>query len=349
MTWWKERKTRRLIIFIILALASAYLLYLVRGLLFSFILAAFITYLLNPLVNAMERKGTPRTWAILLAYLALSFVGASIALYGVPRTIEQLNGLSETIPLYTEQIRELIQSIQTRYVSLNIPEAIKQVLDEQLQWVEGHMLEFVSKTVAALIGTVGYIFKILLAPVLSFYILKDLELIKKKAVMTVPEEWRKETFGLFKDIDRVLGSFIRGYLLVASIVAGMTTVAMAILGMEFALMLGLFAGLTELIPYFGPLIGAIPAVGLALLKSKWLGIKVALAFLIIHQLEGNIISPKILGDRVGLHPLIVIFSLLAGGELYGLTGMLLAVPAAAIIGTILKFIYFKAITEYRKI
>ncbi len=122
----------------------------------------------------------------------------------------------------------------------------------------------------------------------------------------------------------------------------MTTAAMALLGVEFALMLGIFAGLAEIIPYFGPIIGAVPAVGLAILKSKWLAVKVAIAFLVIHQLEGNIISPKILGDKVGLHPLVVIFSLLAGGELYGLPGMLLAVPAAAILRVIVRFALQKA-------
>lgn len=341
MTWWKERKTRRLLFFIILAFAFIYFFYLVRGLLFSFALAAFITYLLNPLVNAIERKGTPRVWAILLAYLALFFVMAGIALYGVPRLVEQLNGLLETIPLYTQQAREFIQSIQTRYIDLDIPEGMRQVVDERIHWLEENTLQLVRKAAAALIGTVGYVFKILLAPVLSFYFLKDLDLIKRKAILAVPEEWREEVVELFKEINQVLGSFIRGYFWVAAVVGGLTAIAMAMLGLEFALMLGLFAGLTELIPYFGPAIGAIPAVGLALLKSKWLGVQVALVFFIIHQLEGNIISPKILGDKVGLHPLAVIFSLLAGGELYGLVGMLLAVPTAAVFRVILKFIYLK--------
>jgi predicted PurR-regulated permease PerM len=138
-----------------------------------------------------------------------------------------------------------------------------------------------------------------------------------------------------------LGSFIRGYFLVAAIVGGLTAIAMALLGLEFALMLGIFAGLAELIPYFGPVIGAVPAIGLAVLQSKWLAAKVALAFFVIHQLEGNIISPKILGDKVGLHPLMVIFSLMAGGELYGLAGMLLAVPVAAVLRVVVVFVYIK--------
>lgn len=315
-----------------------------RGLFFSFALAAFITYLLNPLVTAIERRGTPRTGAILLAYLALLFVAAGIFLYGVPRIVEQLYGLSETIPLYTEQVHGIIQSIQARYADLGIPDGMRQVIDERIHWLEDNVLQFVKRAIASLIGMAGYVFKILLAPVLSFYFLKELDLIKKKAILALPEDWREETSRLFREIDRVLGSFIRGYLLVAAIVGGLTAVAIALLGLEFALMLGIFAGLTELIPYFGPAIGAVPAIGLAVLKSKWLAAKVAFAFFIIHQLEGNIISPKILGDKVGLHPLMVIFSLMAGGELYGLAGMLLAVPAAAVLRVVVVFVYIK-VTE----
>lgn len=342
MNWWQERRNRRILFHTVLVLIALYFLYLVRGLFFSFALAAFIAYILSPLVSAIERRGTPRVGAILLAYLALFFVGAAVFLYGVPRLVEQLNSLLVAIPEYAGQVREIIQSLQAIYTGLGLPDEMREVLDEGIVWVEESVLEFVRKLMAALVGTVGYVFKILLAPVLAYYFLKDLELIKRKAVLAVPEEWREEALELLKEIDRVLGSFIRGYLTVAAVVGFLTALAMAVLGLEFAFMLGLFAGLTELIPYFGPVIGAVPAVGLALLHSKWLAAKVALTFLIIHQLEGNIISPKILGDKVGLHPLLVIFSLLAGGELYGLAGMLLAVPAAAVLKIIIKFLYFKA-------
>jgi len=342
LPWWKEnKKIKKLLFFIFLLFGITYFFYLIRGLIFSLGLAVLLAYLLNPLVNAIERKGTPRLWAILLVYLALFFFTVGIFLYGVPRIIEQLNGLAETIPQYTRQAQEVVQSVQARYIDLGIPDGMRQVIDERISWVEGIILQQVRKTVAALIGAAGYIFKIFLAPVLAFYFLKDMQLIKNKAISLLPEEWREDVIGMFQEIDQVLGSFIRGYFLVAAVVGGLTTVSMALLGMEFALMLGLIAGLTELIPYFGPVIGAVPAVCLAILRSKWLAVKVALIFLIIHQVEGNIISPKILGDKVGLHPLMVIFSLFAGGELYGLAGMLLAVPAAAVLRVFLKYVYRK--------
>lgn len=342
MAWMVQgEKTYRQLFYLLIVLGFVYFFYLVRGLLFSFVLAVIITYLLNPVVNAIDRRGASRLGAILLTYLALFFVLSGIFLYGVPRIIEQLNRLSEDIPVYTNQIHEIIQSIQGHYTSLEIPEGMRQVIDERIHWLEEHILQVVREVIEVLLGTVGYVFKILLAPVLAFYFLKDLELIKQKTILLVPESARGEIHELFKEIDKVIGSFLRGYFIVAAVVGGMTAITLALLGVDFALMLGLFAGLTELIPYFGPVIGAVPAVSLAILKSKWLAVKVALAFLIIHQLEGNIISPKIYSDKVGLHPLAVIFSLMAGGELYGLTGMLLAVPAAAVGKVVVRFLYRK--------
>lgn len=345
MTWWKEKKIWRLLVLIALVAAAVYLLYLVRGLFISFALAALVSYLINPLVVAITRKGTPRVWAILLVYLALFFVMAGILMYGIPRFVEQLNRLSETIPLYTEQTHEIIQSIQKRYIGMDIPDGMRQVIDERIKWLEEIILLWVRDTLAAIVGAVRYFFKILLVPVLSFYILKDLDLIKEKAISVAPPAWREDITGLLKEIDQVLGSFVKGYFLVAAVVGALTAVAMALLGVDFALMLGLVSGLTELIPYFGPIIGAVPAVGLAVLKSKWLAVKVAAAFFIIHQIEGNIISPKIMGDKVGLHPLVVILSLFAGGELYGLAGMLLAVPAAAVLRVIINFIFLKIVAR----
>ncbi len=234
MPFWKENKTWRSLIIVIIAIFSIYLLYLARSLFFSFALAVLISYLLNPLVNAITKKGMSRVWGILFAYLALFFITAAIFMYGIPRIVSQLNTISETVPYYTAQVQEITRSIQSRYTGLGIPLGVRQVIDERIQWVEEIILKVVSDSLAAIVGTLGYIFKILLAPVLSFYILKDIDLIKKRAISAIPQNWREEAVELFREIDKVLGSFVRGYLLIAAIVGGMTAAAMAALGVEFA-------------------------------------------------------------------------------------------------------------------
>ncbi|OAT81467.1 AI-2E family transporter [Desulfotomaculum copahuensis] len=327
----------RIIFLVLLALGIACLIHLLRGLIPSFIMAAVLAYLLHPVVVALQRRGTPPVPAILLVYLALLIVAGSLALYGLPRMVGQLNHLLDSIPVYAGQVEGLITSIQDHYTRSGLPPGMKRILDARLRWGEEALLQMVNRLVAGLIGLASSLFDIFLAPVLAFYLLKDGSRFKEKLLDIIPAPWRDDMLELSGEINQVLHNFVRGYLLVCLIVGTLSGMTMALLGLEFALMLGIFAGLTELIPYFGPVIGAVPALALALLRSKWLAFKVVLAVFVIHQLEGNLISPRILGNRVGLHPLAVILALLAGGELYGLAGMLLAVPVAAVFRILIAF------------
>lgn len=345
MAWWREKKYYRLALLILLLAMGIYFLYLVRGIFFSFILAVTLTYLLNPVVSALEEKGVPRVLAIMVAYAALVIIAGSLILYGMPHVIRQLNQMVDVVPEYTEQVKEFSQSIQKQYARAGIPEAIRNVIEERISWIEQSLLELARRTAEGLTGIAGYIFNIVLAPILAFYLLKDVELFKEKAVRAIPSRWRDDMLTLGSEVHRVLNRFIRGYMTVSLIVGGLTWLAMSILGVEFPIMLGLFAGLTQIIPYFGPVIGALPAIALGLLTSRWLALKVIIAFFIIQQLEGSVISPKILGDQVGLHPLFVILVLLAGGQLFGLMGMILAVPVAAVLKVIVAFALEKLLPE----
>ncbi|WP_066637770.1 AI-2E family transporter [Desulfolucanica intricata] len=346
MIWLRKIQTYRLFFLILLVLTGLYFLYLIRILFIPLLLAIVFSYLLNPLVTAMEKKGTSRVWAILIAYLAVFIILAAILMYGVPKLIQQLNKFVDTLPVYIHQVQSFIQAIQSRYAHLELPQGMRQIIQQRINWIEQTLLFMVSRIISGLIGLVSYIFYFLMAPIISFYILKDLELLKEKTEKLLPKRYASDILGLVREIDKVLSSFIRGYFTVCLIVGVLTGLAMALLGIEFALILGIIAGLTELIPYFGPVIGALPALVLAFLKSQWLVLKVIIVVLIIHQLEANIISPKILGDRVGLHPLTIIIVILAGGQLGGIMGLLIAVPVAAILKVFIIFAYKKLFLEY---
>lgn len=341
MSWWKERRTYRYLFLVLLMGLIIYFLYLVRELFLPFILAIVLVYLLNPLVNRMEKRGTQRVAAILILYLGVIIVVTSLLMYGVPRMVNQLETLVESIPIYTDQVEEIVRNIQRRFADSAVPPGVQQIVDERIRWAEAGLLEVVRHVMDLLMALLGNLFNFALAPVLAFYILKDLEILKKWGLAQVPPEWSKDVLTLAKEIDHVFASFIRGHLTVVFIVGGLTSLAFIFIGLEFATMLGIIAGLAELIPYFGPLIGAVPAVALALLQSKWLAFKVIIAVLVIQQLEGTVISPKILGNSVGLHPLAIIIALLAGGHLFGIVGMLLAVPLAAIARILVCFVWGK--------
>ncbi|MEW6230265.1 MAG: AI-2E family transporter, partial [Bacillota bacterium] len=154
----------------------------------------------------------------------------------------------------------------------------------------------------------------------------------------IPGRWRSEVVGLLIEMDHALGSFIRGQLLVSGIVGVLISLGLSIIGVDFALVIGLLAGIFDIIPYFGPVIGAVPAIALALLKSPVLVIYVVVLFVVVNQIESAIVGPNILGEQIGLHPVAVIFAILAGGHLFGVTGVLLAVPVAAIIKVFLRYL-----------
>ena len=161
-------------------------------------------------------------------------------------------------------------------------------------------------------------------------LLLDLKTIKACVYRVFPRDSKSEWWDLMDSLDAVLNGFVRGQVIIAVLVGLMSALALTILGVRFALILGLIAGVFELVPYFGPVLGALPAVSLALLESPLLALKVTVAFIVIQQVESAILSPKIMGDRVGLHPVAVILAVLVGGHLFGFWGIVLAVPGAAL-------------------
>ncbi len=338
MSWWpKNTNYYRLVLNLLLVVVALYFIYLIRGIFLSLLLAVVLAYLLYPLVRMVENRGMSRTSSILLVYSAMFIIVAGLVLHGMPHIIAQLDMLAEVVPGYTVQVQEFTASLQHEYARAGIPDAVRRIIDQHITWVEQVLTQMAEQVVQAIIGLAGYIFNLILAPIFAYYLLKDVEMFTERAALLIPYQWREDVQELGSEVSRVVDSFIRGYLLVSVITGVMTGFALAFLHMDFALMLGIFAGITNLIPYFGPLIGAVPAVALAMLVSKWLVIKVIIAFLVIQQLESSIISPKILGDRVGLHPLLVILVLLAGGQLFGLTGLIFSVPVAAVLRVVIIF------------
>ncbi|MDP3487354.1 MAG: AI-2E family transporter, partial [Bacillota bacterium] len=182
----------------------------------------------------------------------------------------------------------------------------------------------------------GRVFVALLTPVLTFYILKDVVVIKRTIANLMPGKHRRKLLAWLSKIDASLGSWIRGQLLIAFMVGVLSTVGLSIIGLDFAILLGVLAGMLDVIPYFGPLIGGIPPVVVGILVSPAMGIKTLAVIIVVQQIENNLITPQILGHSLGLHPLLVIFALLLGGEIGGLVGMVLSVPIAAIIKTTIE-------------
>ncbi|HZJ84343.1 MAG TPA: AI-2E family transporter, partial [Syntrophomonadaceae bacterium] len=189
----------------------------------------------------------------------------------------------------------------------------------------------------------GKVLAIIFSPILAFYILNDWEKIRETFLKLFSPAARRALINLFSEIDLVLIEFFKGHLLVATFVGVLIGFLALILGVNFPLLIGILSGITNLIPFFGAFLGGIPAVAVALSESFKLALYMTIGIFVVQQIESNLITPNVIGGKLGLHPLVIVFVLLAGGKLAGIWGMLLAVPLAAILKIIVKWLYLKLI------
>lgn len=314
-------------------------LWLVRSGLYPFVIALFLAYLLNPAVAHFEQKGFSRSWAIIIVYSVLFGTLTLGAIKIVPILIKELENFAREIPSMAATGQQLLEQFQTEYQNSALPFSLRIAFDKALLTLESELQGFTASIVNGIINSVSYFIGVAISPVLAFYLLHDWREIRDKILLFIPGKWRNEIICIVRDIDKVLNGLIRGQLLVALLVGILVSAGLYLLNVRFALLIGILAGMLDIIPYFGAIIGATPAVTLALLHSPLLALKVVVLFLIIHQLEGTVIGPKILGESVGLHPLSVIFFVFVGGELGGLPGMLLGVPTAAMAKVVFRHLY----------
>lgn len=335
---------RRLFLFMV-SIAGLYFLYKVKIILIPFVFAFFLAYLLNPLVKVVEKRKVPRAPAILIVYLVVFGLITLAAMYGFPRLLEELNELGHAIPRLTTEVQEMLADLERRFSRFALPGGIRGVFNERISHIEYALLDAVRAGTASLINMFSYLLGLAIAPIFAFYMLKDLDQIKESFTLTIPRRYRADVLAIGRDLDEIIDGFFRCHLVTSVIVGALTGIGMYIIGLDFAFIIGLIAGVAELVPFLGPFLSAIPAVSLALLVSKKTAIYALLVIVVVQQLENGVISPKLLSKSMGLHPLTVIFAIMAGGELYGLVGIILAVPAAASIKIILRYIYLKLVDE----
>ncbi|WP_312473952.1 AI-2E family transporter [Neobacillus sp.] len=294
-----------------------------------FIIGGFITYLLHPIVEKLHEKGLHRGLAIILIYI-IFFGGIGFALYkGIPAMIDQLKDLSESAPVFAEQYREWIDKLQSQTRAW--PDGLQARLDDGIDTFEKKLDSLLTILVNILMKFFNSALIMMIIPFIAFYMLKDFQLIKRAAWYITPKKWRKKGTLFLKDVDESLGSYIRGQLLICIIIGSISALLFWIFHLRYPLLLGLIVGATNVIPYFGPIIGAVPAVIIAATSSVKLVIITLVIVFGLQFLEGNILSPYIVGKSLHMHPLIIMIALTAGGEIGGILGLIVAVPVLVIL------------------
>jgi predicted PurR-regulated permease PerM len=297
--------------------------------LFPFLVAALITYLLHPLVEKIHEMGVHRGLAVIIIY-TLFFGGIGFALYkGVPVFIKQIRDLTENLPQFADQYRFWLREIQNR--TSEWPMGIHERIEEGIIGFEQRLERLLSTILTNMVNILNSIFVIAIIPFIAFYMLKDFTVLKKAAWYLTPRKWRQQGIQFLKDVNESLGSYIRGQLLVCVIIGTVSSILFWFIDMKYPLLLGFIIGITNVIPYFGPVIGAIPAVIIAATVSMKMVLFIVIIIFALQFLEGNILSPLIVGKSLHMHPLMIMMALLAGGEVSGVVGLILAVPILAIV------------------
>jgi predicted PurR-regulated permease PerM len=334
-----SRKLSHYFIFAVALIISVYFLYLVREVLLTFFLGALLAYLLFRPVAFIEKKGLKRVWSIIALYLGVAVIASIILVLAVPGLVTELSKLAELYPQYAQQA----QQMAGRLDEINAPEQLNQVINKNLGKIESYIYQALNSFLSGFYNFLGKILALIFSPILAFYIMNDWEKIRESFLNLFSPRARHEIIMVSGQIDNVLIEFIKGHLTVAAFVGCGIGIAAAFIGVKFPLLIGILSGITNLVPYFGPILGGIPAIALAASDSFRLALYMTIAIVVIQQLESNLITPKIMGDKLGLHPLVIVFALLAGGKLLGIWGMLFAVPVTAVLKVIVGWSYLKLV------
>lgn len=307
-------------------------------LLSPFLIACFIAYLLYPVIMHLhEQWKLPRGIAIIAIYV-LFFIGIGYLIYRVyPVALMQIRDLNEYLPQAITMYEQLIYQL---YESTSfLPESVHDKIDDVILTIETYLDHLLGKIIDGFTKLFDLIILLTVIPVLVFYFLKDYENMKQFFKGFIPDHYEERLSDIIRSIDKRLGHYIRGQLIVCFIVGLVTFIVFYILNIKYALLLAIIVGLTNIIPYFGPIIGAIPAVLITLTDSLKLVVFVLITIFVVQLLESNLLQPYIVGKSINIHPIAIIFALLLGAQISGVWGMILAVPTLAIVKEVIYHTY----------
>jgi predicted PurR-regulated permease PerM len=331
---------------LILVALLFYVISLIKAAILPLLIGIIIAYMLIPLVKLLRRR-MRKIFAVSITYLVFLSIIFVILFFIIPLVIEQFKIFVVKIPFYIEGITGFLNNfLKTNAMLKNlgniigegsIPSDSKEITQYILNGFNLANINIFQSATTVTKTAFNIILNFVIGPVLGFYILKDTDIIVSTFIKIIPPKYKNQSAVLFNKINNVFGKYVRAQLLVSLIIGTLCTIVLLILRVDFAVLLGFSAGLFNLIPFLGPVIGAIPAALTALYISPLRALLVIILFIAVQQIDNYFISPNIMKHQVGVHPGVIIFSLIAGGALFGMFGLLLAVPTVAIIQEILRY------------
>ncbi|MGO4002466.1 MULTISPECIES: AI-2E family transporter [Pseudomonas] len=317
--------------------------YLLHPILTPFLVALGLAYLFDPLVDRLEKYGLSRTWGVVAVFALFTLIVMAMLLVLVPMLAKQLLRLYELAPQMLDWLQHAAMPWVQAKLGLNDGfwkfDKVKAAISEHMGQTTDIVGVVLSQATASGLALIGFLANLVLIPVVSFYLLRDWDLMMAKIRSLLPRDNEERIVSLAGECHEVLGAFVRGQLLVMLALGVIYAAGLMLVGLELGLLIGLIAGLAAIVPYMGFVIG----IGAALIAGLFqFGgdlypmVGIVAVFMVGQALEGMVLTPLLVGDRIGLHPVAVIFAILAGGELFGFTGVLLALPLAAVIMVLVR-------------
>jgi len=349
----QEKNKNLFLISLILFFVACFLLYFSRLVLAPFLIAFALAYLLDPLVDRMSSsKRVSRTASVLFLMMAFFALLVFSGIFLVPILSIQTENLAENIPVYIGIFQDWLRPLLDMVRGLD-PVKVEEILNEGLSRFGELPMKALQFSGKLLWGSISNLFNIILMvanlviiPVVMFYLLRDFDSINEKLLALVPPRFQIKTKETVVEIDQVLSSFVRGQLMVVGLMGVMYAIGLFLCDTPMSLSLGLMAGLVNLVPYLGLVLGFAPAALLTFMHTQeWMPVVgVAGVFAFVQAMEGMVITPRVVGENIGLHPVAVIFAVLLGGELFGLVGMILGVPIVAVLNVLVS----RGLLQYKK-
>ncbi len=322
-----------------------WLVYLLQPILAPFLIGALFAYLGDPMADRLEAWGLSRTNAVAVVFLVMTLLLGLIVLLVLPLLGRQIDALIDRLPA----IAEWFQHVAFPWLSqeFNLPlyelpiDDVKNLLTNNWQEAGNIIKVIMLKVSSSSMAFLGWFANLVLIPVVTFYLLRDWDILMAHIRELLPRRSEPVVVELAQECDSVLGAFLRGQLLIMFLLGVIYTIGLMIVGVDLALLVGMLAGLAAVVPYMGFIVGIVAASIAAFFQfHDWIHLLgVLIVFGVGQMLEGMILTPLLVGDRIGLHPVAVIFAILAGGQLAGFVGILIALPVAAIGAVLLRHVH----------
>lgn len=326
---------------LIIAGAAAALVYLLEAVLMPFIAGMILAYLADPLADRFERIGMNRPLAVSVVFLIMMLVLIISLVILIPVVVHQIKQLGEVMPGVFRWIETSLAPLLLQWTGYDLGTELnnlQQLLSEHWRDAGGYLAQALGQIGRSGVALATWVTYVALAPVVTFYLLLDWKGLMTSLGNMVPRHWATDVFRLARRCDEVLSAFLRGQLLVMLCLGVLYATGLSLMGLNFGLLIGFIAGLASIVPFLGFIVGISVALLVAFFQmgTIWAILGVIVVFSIGQAVESVVLQPKLLGNKIGLHPVAVIFAVLAGGDLFGFTGVLLALPMAAVIMVLLR-------------